>query len=168
MTQVTEQVKKNGNNGQAELIEARANRVERNEPSPSPQEPVHPKPTVQPLQFVTGLPRSGSTLLMNLLGQCGRHHVTPSSGLIDMVVGARNQWMHNVWFKAEGLDEVTPKILSMFQGMMLGFHAKPLGDSRIVFDKSRGWIAYLELLEEIFEQKIKLIVTVREIGRAHV
>lgn len=125
-----------------------------------PQFPNH-KPLS--LHFVSGLPRSGSTLLMNLLGQCPRHTVTPTSGLIDMMVGARNQWMHNVWFKAEGLEQVKPKMLSMLRGMLLGYHEQSFRAGRVVFDKNRGWIAYLELLEEILERKIKPIVMVRDI-----
>jgi len=116
-----------------------------------------------PLFYVTGLPRSGSTLLMNLLAQHPRQHATPTSGLVDMVVAIRNQWMHNVWFKAEGLERVKPKVIRMLRGMMVGFHQEALDRGEVVFNKSRGWLAYIELLEEVFEQPVKMIVTVRDV-----
>lgn len=118
---------------------------------------------VPPIFFVSGLPRSGSTLLMNLLGQHPLQDVTPTSGLIDMLVGARNQWMHNTWFKAEGLNKVQPKIASMLRGMLRGFHEEALSQNKVVFDKNRGWIAYIELLEEVLQERVKILVTVRDI-----
>jgi sulfotransferase len=118
---------------------------------------------ILPIFYVAGLPRSGSTLLMNLLAQHPRQHATPSCGLIDMMLAARNQWMNNLWFKAEGLDKVQPKILAMMRGMIAGFHESALAAGQVVFDKNRGWLAYIELLEEILQEQVKIIVTVRDI-----
>ena len=61
------------------------------------------------IHLVAGLPRSGSTLLMNLLGQNPAIHVTPTSGLVDLVAGVARQWRRNLWLQAEGL-EVRPYI----------------------------------------------------------
>ena len=45
--------------------------------------------------IVAGLPRSGSTLLMNILGQNDAFFVTPTSGILDIIVYIRNSWNNN-------------------------------------------------------------------------
>ena len=47
------------------------------------------------IYFLVGLPRSGSTLLANILAQHPRIHVTPTSGVVDMLVTVRNGWDRN-------------------------------------------------------------------------
>ena len=116
-----------------------------------------------PLFFVSGLPRSGSTLLMNLLGQNPNFHVTPTNDLLELVLGIRNTWTNMISFKAQGTKTVLPRILGSMRGTMSGFFEEELDAGKIVFDKSRGWMAYIELIEEILGRPIKIIVTVRDI-----
>ena len=51
------------------------------------------------LFFVSGLPRAGSTILVNLLGQNPAHHVTPTSGMIELFIQNINKfsWSSDVW-----------------------------------------------------------------------
>lgn len=116
-----------------------------------------------PYIFVSTLPRSGSTLLMNLLGQNPKFHVTPTNDLIELVVNIRNIWTNQISFKAQGLNIVKPRVIKCMRKMFDGFFEEEINQNKIIFDKSRGWFAYIELLEEIFEEKIKLICTVRSI-----
>lgn len=115
------------------------------------------------LYFVSGLPRSGSTLLMNLLGQNPKHHVTPTSGLIELVLGIKKSWRNYIEFKSEGLDVAKPRVIKSIKGLMHGYFEDELKDGKIAFDKSRGWLQYIEQLEEILERPIKVIVTVRDV-----
>jgi len=39
------------------------------------------------IYFINGMPRSGSTLLCNILAQNPEFHVTPTSGLSELVRG---------------------------------------------------------------------------------
>lgn len=115
-----------------------------------------------PIYFVSGLPRSGSTLLMNILGQCPNHHVTPTNDLIELIVSIRNTWQNHISFRTQGLSEVQPRIENSMKGMMYGFFEQEFNEGKYIFDKSRGWIAYIELLEEILKRPVKVIVTVRD------
>jgi sulfotransferase len=117
----------------------------------------------KPIVFVAGLPRSGSTLIMNLLGQNKDFYVTPTSGLVNMLVHVRNSWMHNVWFKSEGIKKVEPRIKTMLEGMIYGYHQEAFSQGKLVFDKNREWTAFIELLEEVLQQKIKIIIPVRDV-----
>ena len=117
------------------------------------------EPTVH---FVSGLPRSGSTLLMNLLGQHPGHHVTPTNDLIDLIAQVRNRWMHCISFKSQGLENIRPRIGTTIGAMIHGFYIHELTAGKTVFDKSRGWPAYIEMLEEALGRKVHIIVTVRD------
>jgi sulfotransferase len=116
-----------------------------------------------PLNFVAGLPRSGSTLLMNLLGQNPAHHVTPTSGLVELFVTVKNRWPEFIEFKAEGLEKVKPRVLGSLRGLLAGYFDDEFAASKTVFDKSRGWLQYIEPLEEVLGRPVKVIVTVRDV-----
>jgi len=118
------------------------------------------KPTIY---FVSGLPRSGSTLLMNLLGQNTSHHVTPTNGLIGLIGEIKTQWMNIEPFKAQGLDAVEPRISSSIRGLVYGFYEKELCAGKIIFDKNRAWLQNIELMEKVLNRKIKIICTVRDV-----
>ena len=44
------------------------------------------------IHLISGLPRSGSTLLANLLAQNPRFQATASSGILDVLFNVRNIW----------------------------------------------------------------------------
>jgi sulfotransferase len=115
------------------------------------------------LHFVSGLPRSGSTLLMNLLGQNPKHEVTPTSGLIHLFQIVTNSWKQNLEFQAEGLEKVQPKVASAAGHMLTGYHRLALEKEKIVFDKSRGWLQYIEDLDKCLGYEVKVLVTVRDV-----
>lgn len=115
------------------------------------------------IHFVSSLPRSGSTLLMNFLGQNLNHHVTPTSGLAEMVVGQINGWKHVTDFIAEGLGVVKPRMKKAIRGFIRGYFENELLAGKVVFDKSRAWLQYIEDLEGILERPIKVICNVRDV-----
>jgi sulfotransferase len=115
------------------------------------------------IYFVSGLPRSGSTILMNLLGQNPNHYVTPTSGLIELFVAIHNSWHNFIEFKAEGLEKVKPRIRNVMKGVIECFFEKEFEEGKIVFDKSRGWLQFAEDLETTLERKVKMIVPIRDI-----
>lgn len=100
---------------------------------------------------------------MNLLAQNPIFHATPTNDLVEMVMNIRNSWTNMISFKAQGIEVVKPRIISSIRGMMGGFFENEIEQQKIIFDKSRGWIANIELLEEILGRKIKIIVTVRDV-----
>ncbi len=113
------------------------------------------------LVFNSSLPRSGSTLLQNLLAQNPANHCTPTSDLIELVVQARNSYGGFAAFKSQGKMQVAPRIKTMLRGILEGYYADCA--DKTVFEKSRGWLTYIELLEEILERTVKVVVCVRDI-----
>jgi sulfotransferase len=108
--------------------------------------------------FIAGLPRSGSTLLCNILAQNPRFHTTSTSGIMDVIFGVRNQWDNLIEFKASPNPEGKLRVL---RGILDNYYSDT--DKPIVFDKCRGWLSLLEMAEEILGHKAKVIVPVRDI-----
>lgn len=116
-----------------------------------------------PIFFVSGLPRAGSTLLMNLLGQNPNHIVTPTSGLIEIFMRVKNGWKDYIEFKAMGLENAKPHVMGALKGIVYGYFEQAFDDDKIVFDKSRGWLYYIEDLEQILGREVKILVAVRDV-----
>ena len=108
--------------------------------------------------FVSGMPRAGSTLLMNILGQNPRFHVTATSGILDVIFGVRNNWEKHVEFQAAP-DEAAK--LRVMRGILETYYGGT--NNPVVFDKSRGWLAHLEMAEMLLERKAKVLVPVRDL-----
>jgi len=132
--------------------------------TPTTALPTHetalPEPTIH---FVSGLPRTGSTLLMNLLAQNPAHHVTPTSGLIHLLRAVMERWPQCKEFQAEGLSSVKPRVESGLRALMHGYFDKQMRERKTVFDKSRGWLFYIEQVEQILGRPIKVITLLRDV-----
>src|SRR3954449_12992878 len=50
--------------------------------------------------FISGLPRSGSALLANILAQNPRFHASATSRILDVMFGVRNNWDQFPQFQA--------------------------------------------------------------------
>jgi sulfotransferase len=110
------------------------------------------------IHFIAGMPRSGSTLLTNILAQNPRFQVTATSGILDMIVLMRRSWeaipeFRNVLDNQRKLDVLRSMLRGYFEG----------SDRPVAFDKSRSWLAYLELAEALLQRKAKVLVNVRTI-----
>lgn len=110
--------------------------------------------------FVSGLPRSGSTLLMNILGQHPDVHVTPTSGCHEVLWTTRNNWNNFIEHKADIQSSDSKNLQRVLSSILTSYHdtSKP-----IIFDKHRSWIHSIELLEFILQKQAKIIVPVRAI-----
>jgi sulfotransferase len=108
--------------------------------------------------FISGLPRSGSTLLCNILAQNPKFHATETSGCLDVLFGLRNVWNTLVEHRASPCPQRLQRVL---RAAFEAYHAEQV--KPVVFDKSRGWIAYLELIENVLEDKVKVLVPVRPV-----
>ena len=111
---------------------------------------------------MSGLPRAGSTLLLNILGQNPRLHVTGTSGLIELVQTIKAKAWNIAAIKAMGDNKVDQKIIQITRGLIKGFYLE-VPDNKIIIDKCRGWENQLELLRAVLETEPKIICPVRDI-----
>ena len=111
--------------------------------------------------FISGLPRSGSTLLCNVLMQNPRFWASATSGILDVMFGVRNQWDKLIEFRAMDPAESDAAKLRVLRGILDAYYADV--DRPVIFDKSRGWLAYLEMAEAVLEREVRVLVPVRDL-----
>ena len=110
------------------------------------------------IYFINGMPRSGSTLLCNILAQNPDFHVTPTSGLSELIWGVHQFWKNNPVIKA---SEAPEKQLPIIRDLLQSYHQDT--HRPIVFNKSRGWTPKVELVENALQHPIKILTTTRKI-----
>jgi len=110
--------------------------------------------------FISGLPRSGSTLLCNILAQNPDFYVSKStSGCHDVLFGIRNQWDRLVEHQAGGIDY--DQLKRVLRSALDSYHNT---DKNMVWDKGRGWLSVLEMAQFVLGSDIKVIVPVRNVN----
>jgi len=108
--------------------------------------------------FVTGLPRSGSTLLCNILNQNPRFHASATSGVQRLLANVRDEWNKITEFGAVRNESAKLRVL---RSILLSFYADI--DKSVIFDKHRFWPSKFEMVNALLGEPAKMLVTVRDI-----
>lgn len=112
------------------------------------------------IAFQSSLPRSGSTLFSNIVGQNPGFHVTPTSGLLDLLYAARAQFSHGPEFKAQDRGAMEQAFAGFCRGGLEGY-ATALTDKPWLLDKSRGWGVHHAFLNAFYPNP-KIVCLVRD------
>lgn len=110
--------------------------------------------------FQSSLPRSGSTLFQNIIGQNPDFYVTPTSGVLELVYAARNNYTNSPEFKAQDANLMKSGFLKFCHDGMLGFF-NGVTDKKFVLDKSRGWGVHYGFLNSFYPDP-KIICMIRD------
>lgn len=108
--------------------------------------------------FVSGLPRSGSTLLAAILKQNPRFHAGMTSPLADIMGVVMAEASSKNDFSSDVSDA---QRVALLRGLVENFYAGPSG-SEVVFDTSRLWCSRMQLLGALFPDA-KVIACVRQL-----
>lgn len=112
------------------------------------------------IHFLSGLPRSGSTVLAAILNQHPQVYASPTSPLVDLLGNTVMGWERNPAITAQGRDKQDLYLLlrSLIDAKYSGI-AKP-----VILDKSRGWPApqIMTTMAEVLGHAPKIIATVRD------
>lgn len=109
------------------------------------------------IHFISGTPRSGSTLLSALLRQNPMFYANISSPVLAMIngvyaaLGAQQEWA--------SLATDAQRASSM-RGVVEGYF-KEIGEGKVVFDTSRGWCGKMSILAALYPEA-RVIACVRE------
>jgi sulfotransferase len=107
--------------------------------------------------FISGLPRSGSTLLAALLRQNPRFQADMSGPLAGLVGSLLGEMSHRNEFSVFLDDEQRQRIL---RGLFENYYADSAAE--VIFDTNRGWCARLPVLRRLFPES-RVIACVRDI-----
>ena len=108
--------------------------------------------------MLSGIPRSGSSVLQSMLNQHPSIYASTTSPIIDMIEVLNNNWFNISNALVERYPMQYPNMLA---GLMDGAYKHI--DKPVIIDKNRIWPRYGELLTDILGQRPKIICTVRDI-----
>ena len=111
--------------------------------------------------FQSSLPRAGSTLLQNILGQNPDFYVTPTSGVLELIYASRNNYTNDVSFKAQDPELMKKGWLNFCNQGLIGFY-KGITQKKYVVDKSRGWGIHYNFLNSFYPNP-KIVCMVRDL-----
>ena len=111
--------------------------------------------------FQSSLPRAGSTLLQNLLAQNPLIYSTPTSNLINFILGARIGYNKDRDVMLDRADEWKTCYYDFCKSGIQGY-IKSLTDKPIFLDKNRDWGNYYPLISNIVPNP-KVIFMVRDL-----
>lgn len=108
------------------------------------------------LFFISGLPRSGTTLITNILKQNPKIHGEAVSSLSSIIMQMNLGW--NSFESNQEYNNTNAK-KGVLSSILEGYYKhinKP-----IIFDKDLKWTSLIPLIEEITEKKVKILICVR-------
>jgi len=111
--------------------------------------------------FQSSLPRAGSTLLQNILGQNPDFYVTPTSGVLELLFAARQNYTTDNAFKAQNPELMKKGWLNFCHQGVEGFF-NGITNKKYVVDKSRGWGIHYNFLNSFYPNP-KIVCMVRDL-----
>jgi hypothetical protein len=113
------------------------------------------------LHFLSGIPRSGSTVLAAILNQNPMTHVSTTSGLVHALDGLANTW-HSAGLLNEN-DPERKKLAQTMRGAIDAFYEDT--EAPVIIDKSRGWpiAQIMAAMSQVLGHQPKIIATVRSV-----
>lgn len=108
--------------------------------------------------FLSGLPRSGSTVLASILNQNPDVYVTPTSPMLNVAVKMQEAWREDPTVKANYYEEQARNLTKAILPAFWQHRSEP-----IIIDKGRGWAKNMPTASALFGKKIKAIVMERDL-----
>ena len=110
--------------------------------------------------YNSSMPRAGSTLIQNILGQNPDFYTTPTSGLFEMLAASRTIFSDGLEFKAQDEQQMLTGFKGYLKGGLYGFY-EDLTDKPYVIDKCRGWVSEYNFIN-FYEENPKIISMIRD------
>lgn len=107
------------------------------------------------IHLLAGLPRSGSTLLANILAQNKQISLPQTSSVIELLLMIRQAWERVGLPRDEDLKRRT--MTGLFRGYAYSYGC------HYFIDRSRAWLSHIEMAEDMLGRKVKVLVPVRDI-----
>ena len=112
---------------------------------------------------ISGMPRSGSTLLCNVMNQNPKFFASSTSNLPMMIKSISNTWSNSIETKSllDKFPEQTKKRMkNTLYGIVDSWYSHK--SDKVVFDKSRAWTRQNQQLQK-FSPDTKIIICVRDL-----
>ena len=111
--------------------------------------------------FQSSMPRAGSTLLQNIIGQNPNFHVTPTSGVADLIDGVTHSFSISDDFKKEkDFDLCKSSFYNFCKEGINGYYSNI--NKPFILDKSKTWVDNINILNKMYSSP-KVICLVRDL-----
>jgi sulfotransferase len=117
--------------------------------------------SVKKIFYNASLPRSGSTLLQNVMMQNPEIYSTPTSGVIELLLSSRTLYSNGDAFKAQDQEEMKSAFRGFCKGGIYGYF-NSITDRPYVMEKSRGWLGNRSFID-FFDEDPKIVVMIRDL-----
>lgn len=108
--------------------------------------------------FLSGLPRSGSTVLASILNQNPEVYVTPTSPMLNITVKMQEAWREDPTVIANYYEEQARNLTKAMLPAFWQHRPEP-----IIIDKGRGWAKNLPTASALFGKDIKILSVERDL-----
>lgn len=115
--------------------------------------------TMKKYYFMSGLPRSGSTLLSSLLNQNPKFYSGPSSPVVPTMIALEQSLANDELYLAYPKQPQAAKIIS---SVLENWYSDV--DKSVIFDKNRSWVNRLHYIPGYFGIEPKVLYPVRNIS----
>jgi len=116
------------------------------------------------LFFNASLPRSGGTLLQNVLAQNNNIYVSSASILLDFMSTAKDNFTFMMQYVHPDEANVTKEAFLEFNRVGMQAYAKAFTGKDYYLDKHFAWMHYYSFLEQIFiDEQPRIIIMVRDL-----
>lgn len=116
---------------------------------------------VEKIFFQSSLPRSGSTLLQNILAQNPDIYSTPTSGMCELLAQSKNTFSSSTEFLAQNQDVMTSGFKGFCKSGLYGFYNN-ITDRKYVFEKCRAWSVMYDFVNW-FDPDPKMVIMIRDL-----
>ncbi len=110
--------------------------------------------------YNSSMPRAGSTLIQNILGQNPEFYVTPTSGLFEMLNNSRAVYSNGLEFKAQDAKLMEDAWRGYCHGAAYGYF-NAVTDKPYAIDKCRGWGMERNFID-FYDPSPKIITMIRD------
>lgn len=107
--------------------------------------------------FISGLPRSGSTLLSSILNQNPRFYSGPSSPVVPTMLAVETSLSNDELFLSYPKPNQAKEIIASILPEFYSDRSEP-----VIFDKNRSWTIRMEYISGYFDIEPKVICPVRD------
>lgn len=116
---------------------------------------------IEQIFFQSSMPRSGSTLLQNVLAQNPDIHSTATSGICEVLMQVKNCFSNGAEFKAQDQNLIEQGAKGFYKNGLFGYYGN-ITDKKYVIEKCRGWSVNYDFVNSFYKNP-KMIVMVRDL-----
>jgi hypothetical protein len=118
---------------------------------------------MQKIFYNSSLPRSGATLLQNILAQNNDIYAPSMGALLEMLVSSKNEFLQNLQYQHPSQEQILKKSVCAFLRDGIKGYTSCLTNKPYYIDKNFSWGYYYEFLHQINNEQPKIIFMVRDL-----